>query len=55
MRKYVSSEDGVKAMICNRTTASGWEAFDWIPNTDGTFFLRGQTADMYDRVGGRTI
>ena len=39
--KYVSSENGVNPITCNRTSVGDWEKFDWIVNNDGSISLRG--------------
>ncbi|MBO9204793.1 MULTISPECIES: glycosyl hydrolase family 18 protein [Niastella] len=39
--KYVSSENGVNAMNCNRDTIGATEKFDWVANTNGSISLKG--------------
>ena len=54
MGKYVSAEDGGNAMNCNRSDIKAWEMFDWIPNSDGTFSLRGHNGKYVSSEGGKT-
>jgi hypothetical protein len=41
MSKYVSSENGTKAITCNRTTIGDWEKFTLINNADNTVSFLG--------------
>lgn len=52
MGKYVSSENGTQAITCNRTAVGAWEQFDWIVNTDGTVFLRGNNGKYISSENG---
>ncbi len=50
--KYVSSENGTKAMICNRPTDAEWEKFELIYNSDGTVSLKGNNGRYVTSMDG---
>lgn len=50
--KYLSSEDGLSAMMCDRDEADDWEQFDVIDNPDGTFSLRGSNGKYVSSENG---
>src|SRR5690606_26808512 len=52
MGKYVSSEDGLAPITCNRTVAQAWEHFDWIAHADGTVSLRGNNGRYISSENG---
>ncbi|WP_188466632.1 endonuclease/exonuclease/phosphatase family protein [Marivirga lumbricoides] len=52
--KYLSSEDGLSAMMCDRDEADDWEKFDVIDNPDGTFSLRGSNGKYVSSENGNS-
>ena len=38
--RYVSSNNGVEAMTCDRTEVDAWERFSWVELPDGRIALR---------------
>ncbi|MBL3657525.1 endonuclease/exonuclease/phosphatase family protein [Fulvivirga sediminis] len=51
-QKYLSSEDGQSAMMCDRESAEGWEEFDVIDHPDGRFSLRGSNGKYVSSENG---
>ncbi|WP_298546838.1 M12 family metallopeptidase [uncultured Aquimarina sp.] len=49
---YVSSENGAKPMICNRTTARGWEKFQLITLSGGKVALKGNNGKYVSSENG---
>jgi endoglucanase len=54
--QYVSSENGVNPIICNRPTVGGWERFTVVSAGNGAFALRGSNnAYVSSENGTRTM
>ena len=51
--RYVSSENGGKAMTCNRTRIGGWEVFTVVDGGGGTIALRGSNGRYVSSEAGR--
>jgi glucosylceramidase len=49
---YVTSNNADSAMECNRATASTWEQFRWITNSNGTISLQGTNGDYVTSNNG---
>ncbi len=50
---YVSSENGQSAMMCDRTTAQGWEKFDVVDAGNGKIALRGTNGMFVSSENGQ--
>ncbi|MFC0184484.1 family 16 glycosylhydrolase [Pseudarcicella hirudinis] len=58
MGKYMSGENGIKAVTCNRLIYGEWEKFSWIVNTDGTISLQdnnGKFLSVSDKNGSKVM
>ncbi|WP_075602374.1 T9SS type A sorting domain-containing protein [Saccharicrinis aurantiacus] len=52
MNKYVSSEDGLKAVNCNRTSVGDWEKFEWITTSDNKTAFKGSNGKYLSSEDG---